>query len=361
MNRAIRRVGGAIVVLMLVLVAQLTYLQVIDADNLENDPRNVRSALRDANRPRGPIVTADGVVRRPFGERRRRHRVQVPARVPRGAALQPGRRLPVVRRGQQRCREDATTTRSSGGTPSCRSRACPTSSAGNEAVGTVVLSLRADVQRAAAQALGFQRGSVVALDVTTGKVLAMYSNPSYDPQPLASHDVKVAQAYYKALSENPDKPDLPRAYRERYPPGSTFKTVTTSVALDDGVATPETEFPQLNALDLPADRRAAGELREQDVRWHARGELRRVVQHDVRAARAPARRRVRARHEPVRRRHRAAAARHRTRSGLEHRAAAGQLPGRTSRSSRSPASARVRSRRHRSRWRSRPRGSATAA
>ena len=41
-NRAIRRVGGAIVVLVLVLVAQLTYLQVVDADNLENDPRNVR-------------------------------------------------------------------------------------------------------------------------------------------------------------------------------------------------------------------------------------------------------------------------------------------------------------------------------
>ena len=62
MNRAIRRVGGAVVVLILVLVAQLTYLQIIDADNLENDPLNVRSALRDANRPRGEIRTADGVV-----------------------------------------------------------------------------------------------------------------------------------------------------------------------------------------------------------------------------------------------------------------------------------------------------------
>ena len=61
-NRAIRRVGGAIVVLVLLLVGQLTYLQVIDAENLENDPRNVRAALRDANRPRGPIVTADGAI-----------------------------------------------------------------------------------------------------------------------------------------------------------------------------------------------------------------------------------------------------------------------------------------------------------
>ena len=62
MNRSIRRVGLAVVVLVLVLVGQLTYLQIIEADNLANDPRNVRAALRDANVPRGPIVTADGVV-----------------------------------------------------------------------------------------------------------------------------------------------------------------------------------------------------------------------------------------------------------------------------------------------------------
>ena len=62
MDRAIRRVGVAVIVLVLVLVAQLTYLQVIDAKRLANDPRNTRAALRDANRPRGPIVTGDGVV-----------------------------------------------------------------------------------------------------------------------------------------------------------------------------------------------------------------------------------------------------------------------------------------------------------
>jgi peptidoglycan glycosyltransferase len=114
-----------------------------------------------------------------------------------------------------------------------------------------VLSLRADVQRSAAQSLGFQRGSVVALDVQTGSILAMYSNPSYDPQPLASHDVQEVQTYFEALSADPNKPDLPRAYRERYPPGSTFKTVTTSVGIDDGVTTPDTVYPSLTSLDLP--------------------------------------------------------------------------------------------------------------
>jgi peptidoglycan glycosyltransferase len=249
-NRAIRRVGGAIVVLMLVLVAQLTYLQIIDADNLEHDPRNVRSALRDANRPRGPIVTADGVV------------LARSVRVDDGTEFKYQREYPegplfsgvvgyqsfvVGNSGVEKSYNSELVGRDT----ELQIESLPDLVGGKQAVGTVVLSLRADVQRVAAQALGFQRGSVVALDVTTGKVLAMYSNPSYDPQPLASHDVKVAQAYFKTLSEDPTKPDLPRAYRERYPPGSTFKTVTTSVALDDGVATPDTEFPQLNALDLP--------------------------------------------------------------------------------------------------------------
>jgi peptidoglycan glycosyltransferase len=85
----------------------------------------------------------------------------------------------------------------------------------------------------------------------TGGILAMYSNPSYDPQPFASHNSQAAQDYEKLLRANPDKPDLPRAYRERFPPGSTFKVITASAALDTGRFTPETNFPVLTELDLP--------------------------------------------------------------------------------------------------------------
>ena len=62
MNRPIRRVGYAVTVLILLLVAQLTYLQVVDADNLANNPNNVRKALKEYNRARGQIITADGSV-----------------------------------------------------------------------------------------------------------------------------------------------------------------------------------------------------------------------------------------------------------------------------------------------------------
>jgi peptidoglycan glycosyltransferase len=92
---------------------------------------------------------------------------------------------------------------------------------------------------------------VVALDPSTGGVLAMYSNPTYDPNLLAGHDALVVDANFEALNADPNKPDLARTYREIYPPGSSFKTVTAGTALDDGVVTPETEFPSVSSITLP--------------------------------------------------------------------------------------------------------------
>lgn len=252
MNRAIRRVGGAVIVLILVLVAQLTYLQIIDADNLENDPLNVRSALRDANRPRGEIRTADGVVLARSVPVDDGTEFKYQREYPEGALFSQvvGYQSFVIgNTGVEKSYNDLLVGRDT----ELQIENIPDIVGGDEAVGNVVLSMRADVQRAAQASLFAAQasGSVVALDVRTGEVLAMFSNPSFDPQPLASHDVKAAQSYFEALSSDPAKPDLPRAYRERYPPGSTFKTVTTSVGLDDGVTTPDTVYPTLTSLDLP--------------------------------------------------------------------------------------------------------------
>ncbi len=251
MNRAIRRVGIAVVVLMLALIAQLTWLQVIDADHLQNDPRNTRGALRDANRPRGPIVTADGVVLARSVPVNDGTDFKYQREYPEGAAFSQvvGYQSFVVgNTGVEKTYNDALVGRDA----DLQIQNIPDLVDGGGATGKVVLSIRADMQREAVAALGFQRGSVVAMDVKTGKILAMYSNPSYDPQPLASHNTKEVQAYYEALTTNPDKPDLPRAYRERYPPGSTFKTVTSAVALDNGIATPDNPvYPTLRELLLP--------------------------------------------------------------------------------------------------------------
>src|SRR5260221_10545222 len=62
MNIGIRRVGAAMMILFLGLVAQLTYLQVVHSSQLENAPGNARKFLRDISRPRGEIVTSEGIV-----------------------------------------------------------------------------------------------------------------------------------------------------------------------------------------------------------------------------------------------------------------------------------------------------------
>jgi peptidoglycan glycosyltransferase len=250
MNRAIRRVGIAITVLMLILVAQLTYLTIVDANNLKRNPHNVRALLANANRARGAIVTADGTV------------VAQSRRVSDGTVFKYLREYPTKDLFAQTVGYQSFVFGSTGIENTYNNALLgrenrinlnnlPDIFSSKQTTGTVVLSMRADAQRAAQAALGTQRGSVVMLDVKTGGILAMYSNPSFDPNPFVSHDNKVAQAFFTAVQQNPDHPALPRSYRERFPPGSSFKTVTASVALEDGVATPDTNFAFRNQIPLP--------------------------------------------------------------------------------------------------------------
>ena len=106
--------------------------------------------------------------------------------------------------------------------------------------GNVLLTLNPAAQQVAAEQLaknekGAQRGAVVALNPKTGAILAAVSMPSFDPNPLASHDTKAAQAAYDKLVAAPNKPLLNRVFAETYPPGSTFKVVTSAAALDAGL------------------------------------------------------------------------------------------------------------------------------
>jgi len=250
MNRAIRRVGIAVVALVLVLVAQLTYLTIVDANNLKRNPHNVRSLLANANRPRGDIVTADGTV------------VAHSRTVSDGTVFKYLRQYPTKDLFAQTVGYQSFVFGSTGVENTYNNALLgrenqlnlnniPDVLSGKATTGNVVLSMRADAQRLAQSLLGFQRGSVVLLDVKTGGILAMYSNPSYDPNPFVVHNNQIAQAAFTSVQQNPDHPALPRSYRERYPPGSSFKTVTASVALEDGVATPNSTFPVRTELTLP--------------------------------------------------------------------------------------------------------------
>ena len=100
---------------------------------------------------------------------------------------------------------------------------------------TIELTIDPKAQAAADKALGDSKGAVVALDPRTGAILAMVSHPSYDPNPLSSHDLSKASKAWQVLSNDKDKAYLNRTINGVYPPGSTFKVVTAAAALESGL------------------------------------------------------------------------------------------------------------------------------
>jgi penicillin-binding protein A len=249
MTVGIRRVGIAMMILFLGLVAQLTYLQVVHSSSLADDPNNARKFLRDISRPRGEIVTSEGVVLAksvPSDDELKYQRIYTPATAKLFAQVVGFQSIQFGSVGVEAEYSSELAGRNLG---SARKQLSQVLS-DRPATGTVVLSMSARAQLAAAAGLADRRGSVVVLDVKTGGVVAMYSNPSFDPTPLASHDTKTAQATRQSLLAAPDNPMLARAWRELYPPGSTFKTVTATTALSDKVDVKK-RFPFLTELPLP--------------------------------------------------------------------------------------------------------------
>lgn len=98
----------------------------------------------------------------------------------------------------------------------------------------ITITLKPYVQETAWQSLGDRKGAIVVLDPGTGAVLAMVSRPSFNPGNIAKD--------WSALATSPDSPLINRATQGRYPPGSTFKTITAAAALESGAAHPGTLF-----------------------------------------------------------------------------------------------------------------------
>ncbi|WLP05134.1 penicillin-binding protein 2 [Pseudomonas putida] len=96
----------------------------------------------------------------------------------------------------------------------------------------IVLSLDIKLQEAAEAALGGRRGAVVALDPRTGEVLAMVSQPSFDPNLFVTG---ISFKAYAELRDSIDRPLFNRVLRGLYPPGSTIKPAVAIAGLDSGV------------------------------------------------------------------------------------------------------------------------------
>jgi peptidoglycan glycosyltransferase len=247
-TRQIKILGVALMVLYSVVFLKLNQIQVVQAHDLANDPRNGRVATRDFARPRGVIQTADGVVVArsvPVDDQYKRVR-QYPVG-PLYAGVTGYFSFTYGASGVERTYSDYLSGRKLRPTLKGLGDAL----VNKERTGNVTLSIRNNLQQIAAQQLGNRRGAVIAMDPTTGAVLALVSFPTYDPNPLAGHDQKVVREAWNALVADPSKPDLPRAYRESYPPGSTFKLVTASAALERKPELATKNYPVMSRMKLP--------------------------------------------------------------------------------------------------------------
>lgn len=103
----------------------------------------------------------------------------------------------------------------------------------------ITLTVDADLQRWAAEAFGDSRGAFVALDPSTGRILALYSAPDYDPNMFVKAESSPERV---RLFTDTEQPLFNRALQATYSPGSTFKTVTMIAGLITGKLTPSTRF-----------------------------------------------------------------------------------------------------------------------
>ncbi|HSO87256.1 MAG TPA: penicillin-binding protein 2 [Draconibacterium sp.] len=103
----------------------------------------------------------------------------------------------------------------------------------------IVTTLDADLQSYAEELFRNKKGAMVAIEPSTGEVLAMVSAPTYDPSLLVG---RIRGANYNMLSEDSLKPLFNRAIQAKYPPGSTFKMINTLIGLETGAITVNTRF-----------------------------------------------------------------------------------------------------------------------
>lgn len=116
----------------------------------------------------------------------------------------------------------------------------------------IYLSIDVRIQKAAEQALAGQPGAAVAIDPRNGQVLAMVSEPTFDPNLFVDG---ISRADYHALTSSPDTPLLNRALRGVYPPGSTVKPFVGLGGLELGLRRPQDTVLSTGTFYIPGQSR----------------------------------------------------------------------------------------------------------
>ncbi|MDQ0372545.1 peptidoglycan D,D-transpeptidase FtsI family protein [Cellulomonas humilata] len=248
MNTPLRRLATVVLVMFVGLMASATWVQYFQADRLNNDSRNVRTLYREFGNARGPIVVAgDAIalstkVEDSYGYQRSYTNGELYSAMTGFYSVVNGRTE------LERAANEELTGR---GDQLFFSRIRDLLTGRQPEGAAVETTINPAAQQAAFDGLAGQQGAVVALEPSTGKILALVSTPGFDPNALASHDIAAAGAAYQALSSAPGNPLRSNATQETYPPGSTFKLVTATAALESGQYTPESTLPAPERLTLP--------------------------------------------------------------------------------------------------------------
>lgn len=250
MNQPIRRLSTVLALMFVCLLASSTWIQVLDAQDINQRPDNRRTQLETYSHERGQILVGGRPIAysTPTDDnlqwQRRYSEPELYSHITGYYSFTYGAGGGV---------EQAANGLLSGQDDQLFYDRITSTIAGREPKGaSVELTIDPKVQRAADEALGDRRGAVVALDPDTGRILAMVSHPQYDPSPLASHDPAVEKRAWEQYNAADGQPMVNRAIGGAlYPPGSTFKLVTAAAALESGDFDPDSTVPGPATLDLP--------------------------------------------------------------------------------------------------------------
>lgn len=249
MNKEMKRISIAAVLMFLLLFISTTTVQSITADELNNDPRNRRSYFESYDIDRGPILVSGSAIAQslpvsgdfPFLRTYSNGELYAPVT----GYFTIGQGLTGIEQTHNAYLNGADEGRF---LDQIQQLITGQSIKGS----SVELSLDAELQEIAYAALGDYTGAVVALDYETGQLLALVSKPSFDPNQLSSHNTAAVLEYYKSLIDDPKEPLQNRAIAgDLYYPGSVFKLVVAAEALESGKYTPDSEFANPISVQLP--------------------------------------------------------------------------------------------------------------
>src|SRR5699024_7281721 len=237
MNSPLRRLSVVMMLMVFALMGSATYVQFFQADSLNADQRNVRTLYKQYGQDRGPIVVAGEAIAQSepvddaFGFQRVYTDGPLYAPITGWYGMYQMTGLERASNSVLNGTDDSLLL--------ARLRALFTG-AENDG-GSVELTIDPAAQQAAWDALDGRNGAAVAIDPSTGAILAMVSSPSFDPNDLAGHSSTEVDEAYNELLEDPDNPLFNRAIGgDLYAPGSSFKLIDLAMLLETGDYQPDT-------------------------------------------------------------------------------------------------------------------------